>query len=108
MAPPDRLESMRRRITTTIQDATDLLADLGAVADGLELLLPSLGDLTEAERAEHVAKLCGFDEALPDRLRELVESLADVLASLTTADGGEKWLQQQLARLDTGEDAVSG
>jgi hypothetical protein len=91
----------------TIQRATDLLADLTAASDALALLMPSLGELTDAERAANVAVLCGFDEALPDKLRQLVESLADVLAGLTTADGGEAWLRHQLARLETDEDAAT-
>lgn len=35
-------------------------------------------------------------------------AMADVLAGLTTADGGEAWLQHQLARLDTAEEPLSG
>jgi hypothetical protein len=104
MAIPDRLEMLRTQLATTIQHGTELLADVKALDDGLQLLLPSLGDLTEAERESEVARLCGFDPDLPERLRQLVESLADVLAGLTTADGGHAWLRHQLSRLDTGED----
>ena len=107
MSHPDRLERLRAHIAQMIQHATDLLADLDGLDDGLQLLMPSLGDLTEAERTGHVATLCGFDEALPERLRQLVESLADVLAGLTTSDGGTAWLERQLARLDTGDEPTA-
>jgi hypothetical protein len=101
---PDSLESMRVHIAQTIQHATALIEDLDKLDDRMQMLMPSLGELTDAERAEHVASLCGFDQALPERLRQLVESLADVLAGLTTSDGGMAWLEHQLARLETGED----
>ena len=104
MPEPDRLESFRTQIAQTIQHATSLVADLKALDEGLQLLMPSLGDLTDAERVGQVASLCGFDEALPEGLRRLVESLADVLAGLTTAEGGMAWLERQLARLETGDE----
>ena len=104
MPQPDSLESMRKHIAQTIQHATDLIADLDTLDDRMQMLMPSLAELTDAERAEHVASLCGFDQALPERLRQLVESLADVLAGLTTSDGGMAWLEHQLARLETGDD----
>ncbi len=100
---PEALEGLRAQITTAVQHGTDLLGDLKVLDDALQALLPSLGRLTEAERAAQVARLCGFDEALPARLRQLVESLADVLAGLTTADGGRAWLDHHLTRMQTGE-----
>jgi hypothetical protein len=52
-----------------------------------------------------VARLCEYDETLPVRLHALVEGLADLLAGLTTTDGGKAWLQQHTARLEGGEPA---
>lgn len=106
MARPDSLELLRGLITTTIQHGTDLIADLKALDDNFPKLMPSLDELTAAEREGQVARLVGFDEDMPERLRQLVENLADVLAGLTTADGGMKWLEHQLSRLETGEDLV--
>ncbi|HEV8614297.1 MAG TPA: hypothetical protein VGU22_02285 [Methylomirabilota bacterium] len=101
---PDRLERLRAQLTATINRGTDLIADLKSVDDWLQLVMPSLADLPNDERERYVARLCGYDQALPDKLRELVESLADVLAGLTTADGGQAWLRHQLSKLETGED----
>src|SRR5216110_3236927 len=86
--PVDQLEMFRAHIAQTIQRATDLIADLDKFDDGFQMLIPSMSELTQAERASQIATLCGFDENLPATLRQLVESLADVLAGLTTADGG--------------------
>jgi esterase len=95
--PPtsDRLERLRARLTATINRGTDLIADLKSVDEWLQLVMPSLADLPNDERERYVARLCGYDQALPDKLRELVESLADVLAGLTNADGGQAWLRHQ-------------
>jgi hypothetical protein len=99
----DRLERLRAQLTTTIQRGTDLIADLKSVDDWLQLVMPSLADMPNDERERYVARLCGYDEALPDKLRVLIESLADVLAGLTTADNGQAWLRHQLANLETGD-----
>ena len=107
MPAPDPLESLRAHIAQTIQRATGLGADLEALDEGLQLLIPSLGDLAAAERAGQVATLCGFDEALPEKLRQLAESLADVLAGLTTADGAVAWLERQLSRLETDDETTA-
>lgn len=103
MATPD-LEGLRRHVERTIQHATKLLASLTSLDDALQVLLPSLATMTGAERETYVARLCGYDEALPERLRVLVESLADVIAGLTTADDGRAWLDLHLARLEAGEE----
>ena len=52
-------------------------------------------------------KLAGLDTAVPEELAALVETLADVLAGLTSADGGDGWLAHQRARLQAGEDATA-
>jgi hypothetical protein len=98
------LDRLRTRVTTTIQRGTDLLADLKALDAGVTLLLPSLSELPASERAPLVARLCGYDAALPERLRELIEGLADVVAGLTTTDGAAAWRRHQLERLGAGED----
>lgn len=55
------------------------------------------------ERAASAARLCGYDAALPERLRALVESLADVLAGLTSTDAGRAWLAHRQAQLMAGD-----
>ena len=104
--PPsvDRLERLREQLATTIQHGTDLIADLTSIDEWLSLVMPSLAELPNEERERYIARLCGYDEALPERLRQLVESLADVLGGLTTADRGQTWLRHQLAKLETGDD----
>jgi hypothetical protein len=97
------LDRLRTQVTATIQRGTDLLADLKALAAGLTLLLPSLSELPASEREQLVARLCGYDAALPERLRELVEGLADVVAGLTTTDGAAAWRRHQLERLGAGD-----
>lgn len=97
------VDRLRIQVTTTIQRGTDLLADLKTLDAGLALLLPSLSELPPSERAQQVARLCGYDAALPERLRELVEGLADVVAGLTTTDGAAAWRRHQLERLGAGE-----
>jgi hypothetical protein len=67
--------------------------------------VPGLATMTAGERKAYVARLCGHDETLPARLRDLVESLADLLAGLTSTDGGKAWLQQHTARLEAGDPA---
>lgn len=97
------LDRVRTELTATIRRATDLLADLQALDARLIVLLPSLSELPASERAQRVARLCGFDAALPDRLGELIEGLADVVAGLTTTDGAAAWRRHQLERLGAGE-----
>ena len=97
------LDRLRTQVTATIQRGTDLLADLKTLDAGLALLLPSLSDLPASEREQLVARLCGYDAALPERLRELIEGLADVVAGLTATDGAAAWRRHQLDRLGAGE-----
>ncbi len=104
---PDRLERLRGHITTTVEHATALLADLTSLDEAFQTLMPSLADLTNSEREALVARICGYDEAMAERLRALVEAMADVLAGLTTADNGQLWLQQQIQRLEAGEDVAA-
>jgi hypothetical protein len=101
----DQLEPLRGLVTLTIKDATTLMARLNALDAALAPLVPGLGAMTAGERNAYVARLCGYDETLPARLRDLVESLADLLAGLTTTDGGRAWLQQHMARLEAGDSA---
>jgi hypothetical protein len=103
----NELERLRTHVATTARVATDLLADLKALDERFHLLLPSGARLTDVERAARGALLCGFDTALAARLRELVEALADVLAGLTSSDGGQSWLQHQLGRLEAGEETAA-
>jgi hypothetical protein len=104
MLPPEtEVDRLRMKVTTTIQRGTSLLADLRSLDDGLMLVLPSLDEMPESERQPFVARLCGSDSALPDRLRELIEGLADLVAGLTTTDGGAAWRRHRLERLAAGE-----
>jgi len=97
------LDRLRTQVTGTMRRGTELRADLKALDAGLMLLLPSLAKLPASEREQLVARLCGFDAGLPDRLRELIEGLADVVAGLTTTDGAAAWRRHQLERLRAGE-----
>jgi hypothetical protein len=97
------LDQLRTQVTATIKRGTDLLADLKALDAGLTIVLPSLSELPTSERERLVAKLCGYDAALPERLRELIEGLADLVAGLTTTDGAAAWRRQHLERLGAGE-----
>jgi hypothetical protein len=99
----DPVDRVRAHVTTTILHATKLLADLTEVDEALQTLTPALDRMTNDERESYVARLCGYDEQLPERLRNLVEGLADLLAGLTTADGGRAWLEQHTARLENDE-----
>jgi hypothetical protein len=98
---PTSLDAFRSQLTDTIQHGTKLLADLTALSAAFPTLLPSLEDLPKSARATQVAVLCGFNPDLPTDLHQLVESLADVLAGLTAADGGEAWLRRQIDTLQT-------
>jgi hypothetical protein len=97
------VERLRTQVTTTIKRSTDLLADLEALDERLAVVLPSLAKMAASEREQLAARLCGFDAALPDRLRELIGGLADLLAGLTTSDGGAAWRRHHLDRLASGE-----
>ena len=98
------LVNLRAHVTATIRRGTALLADLKSLDDGLQTLMPTLARLPASEREAMVARTCGFDPALPDRLRQLVEGLADLVAGLTATDGGQAWVRQHVARLEAGED----
>jgi hypothetical protein len=98
-----QLDALRAEITRAIGHGTDLIADLQAVAERFAVVLPSLAELTEAERWDTVARLCGIEDTTPERLAMLVDNLADVLAGLTTTDAGEAWLQHRLQALDAGD-----
>jgi hypothetical protein len=102
--PEEHLETLRARISTTIQRGTDLFADLTSLDEWLQALMPELARMTETERRAFVARLCGYDAALPDHLQQLVQGLADLLGGLTAADGGQAWLRHHLAPLEAGED----
>ncbi|HEX9818195.1 MAG TPA: hypothetical protein VGD07_01085 [Methylomirabilota bacterium] len=104
--PPNRAELLRRHVTRTTKHGTSLIADLQALAEAFELLLPELADATASERWVEVARMTGLDPAMPAHLADLVETLADVLAGLRSDDGGAAWLHHQRARLDAGEDAA--
>jgi hypothetical protein len=101
----DRLEPFRSHVMATILHATDLLADLTSLDEALETLHAFPAALTETEREALMARLCGYDEDLPERLSQLVESLADLVAGLTSTDGVRAWLQQRMNRLAEGETA---
>ena len=103
VTPETDLDRLRTQVTVAIQRGTDLLADLKALDAGLALLLPSLSKLPASERDQSLARLCGYDPALPDRLRALVEGLADVVAGLTSTDGAAAWRRHQLERLGAGD-----
>jgi hypothetical protein len=100
-------EALRQQISRTIKRATDLIADLKTLADGLDTLLPDGDNRTETERWRETARLAALDERAPERLEAIVEALADVLAGLTEADSGAHWLAHQRARLAAGEDAAA-
>jgi hypothetical protein len=104
---PITTDLLRRQVTRAIEHSTDLIADLKALAGAFEALQPALAQATERERWAEVARLTGLDETAPERLETLVETLADVLAGATSADGGAAWLQHQHARLAAGDDATA-
>ena len=98
------LVALREHVTATIERGTGLLGDLASLDVWLQVLMPTLARLSESERAAFVARLCGYDASLSDRLRQLIEGLADLLAGLTASDGGEAWVRQHVARLEAGEE----
>jgi hypothetical protein len=98
------LVRLREQVTATIRRGTDLLANLKSLDEGLQELMPALARLPESEREARVARLCGYDASLADRLRQLIEGLADLVAGLRASDGGESWVRQHVARLEAGED----
>jgi hypothetical protein len=106
-APLITTEELRRHVTRAIQHSTDLIADLQALAGAFEGLVPELREATESERWAELTRITALDAALPDVLTAVVETLADVLAGLTSTDGGQGWLEHQRARLDAGEDATA-
>ena len=106
-APTIRAETLRRHVLQAIKHGTALIADLKALTEAFEVLLPELADATETQRWGQVARVAALDPAVPDDLAALVEALADVLAGLSSTDGGEAWLEHQRARLDAGEDAAA-
>ena len=98
------LDRLRDHVQATIQHATDLLSTLTSLDEVLQGHLPALARMTEAERETYVARFCGYDDALAQQLRDLVESLADMIAGLTPTDGGRAWLEHHLGRLEAGEE----
>jgi hypothetical protein len=98
------LVRLREQVSASIQHGTVLLGDLKSLDDWLETLMPALTRLPESEREAFVARLCGYDASLPDRLRALIEGLADLLAGLTASDGGEAWVRHQITRVEAGEE----
>jgi hypothetical protein len=98
------VDRLREQVTSSIQHGTELLADLNSLDDWLQTLMPTLARLPESEREAFVARLCGYDASLPDRLRALIEGLADLLAGLTASDGGEAWVRHHVTRVEAGEE----
>jgi hypothetical protein len=105
--PVTQTEALRAQVTRAIQRTTDLIADLKALVNALASRVPETANATEAERWEEVARLAGLNESTLERLEAVVETLADVLAGLTSADDGAAWLQHQRARLEAGEDTTA-
>jgi hypothetical protein len=101
--PGDEIERLRAHVTLAIQHGTELLGDLKSLDDRLTVVLPSLQEMPESEREQFVARLCGYDAALLDRVHELVGSLADLVAGLTASDAGAAWLRLRLGRLAAGD-----
>ena len=97
------MEPLRAYVTSTIEHVTTLLEDLKALDEHLIVVLPVLQDMPESQRQEFVAKLCGYDPALPERLHGLIEGLADLLSGLTASDSGAAWLRHHFDRLAAGE-----
>src|SRR5262249_42951443 len=106
-ASTSRTEELRRHVTSAIQHSTDLIADLQALAGALGGLGPELRAAPASERWAEVSRIAALAAALPDTLAAVVETLADVLAGLTSSDGGQGWLEHQRARLDAGEDVTA-
>jgi hypothetical protein len=98
---PETLDTLRTQLTDTIEHGTELLVGLKALDDSFPKILPLLAVLSERERATEIAVLCGFHPLLRTYLHQLIESLADVLAGLTAADGGEAWLRRQIDTMQT-------
>jgi hypothetical protein len=98
------LVRLREQVTASIHHGTVLLADLKSLDDWLETLMPALARLPESEREAFVARLCGYDASLPDRLRALIEGLADLLGGLTASDGGEAWVRHRITHVEGGEE----
>jgi hypothetical protein len=100
----DPVDRIRARVTATILHATKLLADLKAIDEALQTLKPALGWMTNDERDSYVARLCGCDEQLAERLRNLVESLAGrPFSGAYHRRRGWTWLEQRTARLESDE-----
>lgn len=95
---------LREQVAASIQHGTVLLADLKSLDDWLQTLMPALARLPESGREAFVARLCGYDPSLPDRLHELIDGLADLLAGLTASDGGEAWVRHRITRVEAGEE----
>jgi hypothetical protein len=106
-APATRAEILRAHVTRAMRHSTGLIADLKALGEAVPFLVPELADTTERERWHEVARLTGLDADMPQHLAALVETLADVLAGLTSDDGGAGWLEHQRSRLEAGEDAAA-
>jgi hypothetical protein len=106
-SPPGQAEALREQVARAIKRTTDLIAELKTLADGLDTLLPATTNRTQTERWRDAARLAALDETTPERLEALVETLADVLAGLTSADNGAHWLAHQRARLADGEDSTA-
>jgi hypothetical protein len=106
-APARRAEILRMHVTGATRHGTELIAALQALADAFPMLAPELTNATERERWLEVARLTGLNREVPEHLSELVEALADVLAGLSSDDGGAAWLELRRARLRAGEDPAA-
>lgn len=102
-AHENEVERLRAQVTLTIKRGTELLEDLDTLDERLSVVMPALLEMAESERERVVAQLCGYDPALSERLHELIGGLADLVAGLTTTDGGAAWLRHHLDRLAAGE-----
>jgi hypothetical protein len=102
-----RTEALRQHVMQAMQHGTELIADLQTITGAFEALVPEIAAATEHERWAEVARLTGLDASTPDDLSALVETLADILAGLTSADAGRGWLDHQRARLAAGEETAA-
>ena len=99
---PEPIERLRLDVGRTMRRIGDLLGDFDRLQDDLGRALPSLGELSHAERVEAVSALLGFDATLQQRLREASRELATLLEKLNEGDSqlsAEQWLRNRLDEL---------
>jgi hypothetical protein len=93
------LEHLRLHFGEAMRQIESLVRDLDALPHELCRALPSVPELSQAERVKAASALLGFDADLQQRLRETALKFGALLENLDGDTAFRAWLRRRLDEL---------